>query len=228
MTHLSVDPFSSLCFIIVPTKRRKEMGTFWEAFWGEDEIEMPLDPLNPAAATREAKLDAWGTLAIYGADPNTDLDALANAADAVALAEAAYNATSAIEDAVQQLPKTDAEAASMNARAAFNAADANADALDDAFGNAIKAGQAAREDLAKVAADPTTNPADVADAADAYALADAAAEAASAIDHGVHTAAWHAADAATLAEAAADAASVQEEIDAAYYEDATIEDADWF
>ena len=107
----------------------------------------------------------------------------------------------------------------MNARAAFNAADANADALDDAFGNAIKAGQAAREDLAKVAADPTTNPADV---------ADAAAEAASAIDHGVHTAAWHAADAATLAEAAADAASIQEKIDAACYEDATIEDADWF
>jgi trimeric autotransporter adhesin len=178
-----------------------------------------VDPLNPVAAAREAKLDAWETLAFYGADPNTDLDALADAADAVALAEAAYNATSAIDDAVQQLPKTDAEAASMNARAAFNAADANADALDDAFGNAIKAGQDAHDALAKVAADPATNPADV---------ADAAAEAASAIDHGVHTAAWHAADAATLAEAAADAASVQEEIDAAYYEDGAVEDADWF
>ena len=164
---------------------------------GDFEIEMPPDLLNPVAAAREAKVDAWETLAFYGADPDPDLNALADAADGAALAEAAYKATSAIDDAVQQLPKNDAEAATMNAGAAAREAYASYDALNDAVSPAYDAWAAANAAVEAAHANP--------DAGDAAALAEAAEAANSKILLGTNAAAREAYDASAHTDAAYEA-----------------------
>jgi hypothetical protein len=90
-----------------PESAREQAG----ADAGDDEIEMPPDPLNPAAAAREARSDAWEALAKAGADPTTDPAALADAADAVVLARAATDAARAIDHGVRAAADTAADTA---------------------------------------------------------------------------------------------------------------------
>jgi hypothetical protein len=184
---------------------------------GDSEIEMPPDSLNPVAAAREAKVDAWENLALYGADPHPDLDALADAADAATLAEAAYKATSAIDDAVQQLPKNDAEAATMNAGAAARDAYASYDALNDAVSPAYDAWAAANAAVEAAHANH--------DAGDAAALAEGAEAANSKVLLGTNAAAREAYDVSAHADAAYEATLWMQGVTAAAAREAAAADA---